>query len=233
MSTLFLITARGGSKGIPGKNIKPLNNKPLLYYSIDIARKFVSDEFICLSSDDDAIIKSAESYGLNVPFKRPSELAQDTSGSNEVIVHALKFYLNKGIKIDKLVLLQPTSPFRLVEDIKNAIDLYSENIDAIYSVKITHANPYQLLYIKNENGFLEKIIKSKEYINRQEMPPVYEINGAVYVFNPNSLLKGRINEFEKCLPSVMNEINSVDIDTPLDWDWAEFLLKNNKIHFDY
>ena len=233
MSTLYLITARGGSKGIPGKNIKLLINKPLLYYAIDVARKFVSDEFICLSSDDDAIIKSAESYGLKVPFIRPDVLAQDKSGSYEVILHALEFYLNKGYKIDKIVLLQPTSPFRLVSDVKNALQLFTESIDAVYSVKITHANPFQLLYVQNNSGYLEKVISSKNYINRQEMPIVYELNGAIYVFNSSSILNTKISEFKKCIPSVMNDINSIDIDTPLDWEWAEFLLKNNKIHFDY
>ena len=113
--TLFIITARGGSKGIPGKNIKPLNGKPLLYYSIDIARHFVKDNLICLSTDSDEIIKSANAYGLNVPFVRPNELSGDEAGTYEVLLHAIGHCESNGIKFSKVVLLQPTSPFRKKE----------------------------------------------------------------------------------------------------------------------
>ena len=107
---LVIIPARGGSKGIPYKNIKELGDKPLICYSIDVARQLTSDENICVTTDDDAIIKVVEDYGLKVPFKRPDYLATDTCGSNEVLQHAYQFYIDKGMQYDLIVLLQPTSP---------------------------------------------------------------------------------------------------------------------------
>ena len=108
MECLIVIPARGGSKGIPHKNIKPLCGKPLIYYSIDAARTVAKDEDICVTTDDQDIIKCVENYGLKVPFVRPAELATDKSGSNEVILHVLEFYEAQGKKVDAIVLLQPT-----------------------------------------------------------------------------------------------------------------------------
>jgi CMP-N,N'-diacetyllegionaminic acid synthase len=232
MDTLFLITARGGSKGVPGKNIKLLNSKPLICYSIDVARKFVPDQFICVSTDDELIIETVQNYGLTVPFVRPSELSTDTTGSYDVIKHALQFY-NQQHSIKKVVLLQPTSPFRLVKHVKEAIDCFNKGIDAVISVKKTHANPYQLLYIENKEGYIEKIINGDSFERRQDLPIVYELNGAIYVFNADSLLEKKISEFKKVKQYLMPELNSVDIDTPLDWMWAEFLLEKQVIHLDY
>ena len=119
MDVLVVIPARGGSKGIPYKNIKLLNGKPLIYYSIDIARQFTTDNNICVTTDDERIIEVVESYGLKVPFKRPDYLATDTCGSSEVIQHAWKFYADKGTHYDAVLLLQPTSPFRKVDFLKD------------------------------------------------------------------------------------------------------------------
>src|SRR5690606_37282830 len=109
---LVIIPARGGSKGLPGKNIKKLDGKPLLYYSIDVARKIFAEADICVSTDDENIIACVEQYPLGVPFRRPSELATDATGTYEVLKHAIGFYANKGIFYKYIVLLQPTSPFR-------------------------------------------------------------------------------------------------------------------------
>lgn len=233
MDTLFLITARGGSKGVPGKNIKLLNGKPLIAYSIDVARKFVPDDCICVSTDDKEIIDTVEKYGLKVPFIRPSELAGDTSGSYEVMLHALQFYKDKNQLPKKLVLLQPTSPFRLAKHVKDALSIYHDDTDAVLSVKITHSNPYQLMYIQNQEGYIEKLMGNVQSDRRQDAPLVYELNGAIYVLNTQSLLKQKISEFKKVKPVIMPEINSVDIDTPLDWAWAEFLIEKKLFISDY
>jgi N-acylneuraminate cytidylyltransferase len=157
VKTLFLITARGGSKGILRKNIKQLGGKPLIAYSIDIARKFVSDEFICVSTDSDEIINVVENYGLKVPFKRPDELAKDVSGSYEVILHAFNWYKNNGITFKSIVLLQPTSPFRTKKNVEDALDLFSSNdLDMVVSVLKSKANPYYNLFEEDENGYLAK-----------------------------------------------------------------------------
>jgi CMP-N,N'-diacetyllegionaminic acid synthase len=232
VNTLFLITARGGSKGLPGKNIKPLMGKPLINYSIDLARKFVKDEYICLSTDSKEIIDVAEKNGLKVPFTRPAELATDTAGSYDVIKHALDHYENK-LQIDRLVLFQPTSPFRLKKHVDECLSQYTSDYDMLVAVKATKANPYQLLYTENKDGYIEKLMKGADYERRQDMPKVYQINGAIYIYNVASLEQKNIKEFKKIKHYEMPELNSVDIDEPLDWNWAEFLLEKKIIKFDY
>ena len=129
MNILVVIPARGGSKGIPHKNIKKLNGKELITYSIDVARQLTSDDNICVSTDDDNIIATVENYGLKVPFKRPIELATDSAGTNGVLLHALDFYENQGRTYDVIVLLQPTSPFRSIDSLSAAVDLYTPDVD--------------------------------------------------------------------------------------------------------
>jgi CMP-N,N'-diacetyllegionaminic acid synthase len=230
MSTLFLIPARGGSKGIPGKNIKPLAGKPLIYYSIDIARAFSGDALICVSTDDPAIIKTVEDYGLKVPFRRPDSLATDSAGSYEVIVHALDWYRENGFDIDTLVLLQPTSPLRIKRHVQEAMNLLNEETEMVTSVKKTKSNPFHLLYTENESGFIEKAIKGRDFDRRQDVPQAYELNGAVYVIQVASLRKRKISEFEKVKKYEMPRLHSVDIDEPEDWVWAEYLLERKIIN---
>lgn len=224
---LFLITARGGSKGIPGKNIKELAGKKLIHYSIDIARKFVSDEHICVSTDDEKIINAVQEIGLKVPFVRPSELATDKAGSYEVILHAVNFYLSQNKKYDTLVLLQPTSPFRTEKQVSEALDLYNNEMDMVVSVTQSKLNPYYNLFEEDANGFL-KISKPTSIDRRQDCPDVYAYNGAIYVINVKSVLKNPLYKFEKIKKYIMDDISSIDLDTPLDWEWTEFLI-NKKI----
>ena len=226
--TLVLITARGGSKGIPGKNIKPLNGKPLLYYSIDIARQFTKDEHICLSSDCEEIIQKAKEYGLDVPFKRPDELAIDTAGSYEVLLHAYHFYKRSGKEFDVMVLLQPTSPFRTAKQISEAMQLYSDDIDMVVSVCESDANPYYNLLEESEQGYL-KLVKEGNYIRRQDCPKTYVYNGAIYIINIKSLLEKPLHKFEKVVKYEMDKIRSADLDTMLDWYWAEFLIEKKLV----
>ena len=227
-NTLFLIMARGGSKGIPGKNIKPLAGKPLIYYSIDMARHFVDDVNICLSTDSNEIIEKVEEYGLKVPFVRPAELATDQADSYHVELHALEYYKKLGKKFDTLVILQPTSPFRTTKQVQEALNLYSNEYDMVVSVVESRSNPYYNLCEENSDGFLEKS-KPGDYIRRQDCPPVYEYNGAIYVVNIESLKKMPEDKFPKIKKIVMDDFTSVDLDNPIDWLWAEFLIENNKI----
>jgi len=226
MRTLFLIPARGGSKGIPKKNIKNLGNKPLIAYSIDIAREFAQDIDICVSTDDPEIIKTVKDVcGYSVPFIRPDYLATDTASSYDVLMHAIDFYNNNGVYYDTIVLLQPTSPFRTIQNVKDAIELYkSDTVDMIVSVRESKSNPYFNLFEENEKKYLEKSKKSN-YTRRQDCPKVYEYNGAVYVINTKSLIHNQSLQFEKVKKIVMTENESIDIDTYLDWYVAEMLLK--------
>lgn len=226
MSPLFLITARGGSKGLPGKNIRILGDKPLIQYSIEIARSLATDPHICVSTDDSTIIGVVENLGLKVPFVRPPELATDSASSRDVILHALNFYKTKGIVYDTVVLLQPTSPFRTKKDVSQMIDMFSEEVDMIVSVKESHHNPYFSLFEENNEGFL-KLSKEGKFVRRQDCPTVFAYNGSVYVINANSLKRQIFSEFSRVKKYLMNDIYSIDIDTPFDWLIAETVLRNN------
>ena len=170
MKLLVIIPARGGSKGIPHKNIKPLAGRPLIQYTIDAARQIVPDEDICVSTDDDEIIRVVEDYGLKVHFKRPAELATDTAGTYEVLLHALNFYEKQGKAYDVVILLQNTSPFRTGEQIKEALKLYNSDIDMVVSVKECSANPYYCVFEENQEGYL-KICKVDGQITRRQDAP--------------------------------------------------------------
>lgn len=223
---LFVIPARGGSKGIPGKNIKPMGGIPLICRSIDIARKFVDDKDICVTTDSDEIIRVVKEHGMEVPFKRPDYLATDTASSYDVLIHAIDFYKEKGTEYDWMVLLQPTTPFRKEEDLRMMIDMMNDDLDMVVSVKEAETNPYYNCYAVNEEGYLQKFIKSKAtgYGRQQAKPAIYEKNGSVYVIKISSLRKQKINDFEKVHFYEMNKVYSIDLDEPLDWMFAEAVL---------
>jgi N-acylneuraminate cytidylyltransferase len=225
MKPLVVIPARAGSKGVPMKNIKVLAGKPLLYYTLEAARLVFSDEQIVVSTDGQEIKQIVEKTGLQVPFLRPEHLAQDHSGTYEVLLHAIEWAESVGYFPDCLVLLQATSPFRTEKHIREAMDLYEKSADMVVSVKETKANPYFVLMEENTEGFLEKSKKS-EFTRRQDAPQVYELNGAIYVMNVASLKNGPISSFTKIRKYCMDEYSSHDIDTELDWLLAETLLQN-------
>ena len=156
MKPLVIIPARGGSKGVPKKNIKILGGKPLINYTIEAAKAVFEDQFIYVSTDDIEIKNIVEQTGLKVPFLRPAELATDTAGTYEVLLHALNYYENLEYFPDTIILLQPTSPFRTAEHIKEAIKLYTPEIDMVVSVKETKSNPYFNLFEEDYKGFLKK-----------------------------------------------------------------------------
>lgn len=226
MKPLVIIPARGGSKGIPHKNIKPLGGKPLICYAIDTARKFTSDENICVSTDDDAIIKVVEDYGLNVPFKRPDCLATDNAGTNGVLLHALDFYEQKGNHYDVVVLLQTTSPFRKAEDVIEAVNLYDDSVDMVTSVMPAKCNPYYDGFEDNAEGLLTISKGNGTIERRQDAPKVWQQNGAVYVINPFELKAKGLAGMTRIRKYVMDELHSVDLDNMLDWKIAEIMLKD-------
>lgn len=224
MRVLTIIPARGGSKGIPHKNIKGLGNKPLIYYTIDVARGIVEDSDICVSTDDPAIIKCVENYGLKVPFVRPVELASDTAGTYEVLLHALGFYEARGFHYDVVLLLQTTSPFRTVEHVKEAMKLYRPDIDMVVSVNKTKTNPYYNCFEESAEGYLKKTLNGTSYARRQDAPVTYEYNGAIYIINAEQLKKMPLGNFSHIVKYLMDDLHSVDLDTMTDWKFAEFLI---------
>jgi len=223
LKPLVVIPARGGSKGIPGKNIKLLGGIPLIQYTLEAAKALFPKEIICVSTDDLEIKKCVEKLGFKVPFLRPSELATDSSGTYEVLLHAIEFYENNGYYPDTLILLQPTSPFRNSKHIEQAINLYTSEIDMVVSVKETKANPYYNLFEEDSGGFLKKS-KEATFNRRQDCPAVWQYNGAIYIINIKSLKDETISNFKKIRKYVMDEISSHDVDTLLDWKLSEILI---------
>lgn len=225
IDTLFVIPARGGSKGLPGKNIKDLCGKPMITYSIDVARAFVDDEHICVSTDSEEIKKVVENYGLKVPFLRPDNLATDTATSNDVLVHAVDYYREKGYFYKRLCLLQPTSPLRTIEDVEGALNLYTDEIDMVSGMTKSHAP--SILNEENEEGFMVSVF-NKEGLGRQFVKEMYETNGAVYIINIQSLLEKGMKGFKRKLKYVMSKEHSIDIDDIIDFRLVETILKERK-----
>ena len=222
MKILFIIPARGRSKGLPGKNIKKLNKKALINHSVDFARNFSDDSNICVSTDSAEIIKCVENNNLKVHFKRPTQLASDTASTMEVINHAINYYISKGKLYDVLILLQPTTPFRRIDDLTNMINLWNNKLDLLVSVKESHDSPYFNMFEENRKGFLEKSKKS-EITRRQDAPKVYAFNGSIYIYNINSIKKNQITRIKKYVMN--NPIFSIDIDTEFDFTLAETFSK--------
>lgn len=223
---LFLIPARRGSKGLPGKNVKLLGGKPLIQYSIEFARLVSDDADICVSTNDSEAISIAKRLCLAVPFVRPDVLATDTANSREVILHAVKFFEEQKIYYDEVVLLQPTSPFRKKEHLVDMVNLFNRDIDMVVSVSDTNFNPYFSLFEEDELGFLA-ISKPSSFTRRQDSPKVYKYNGSIYLINVESLKKCPIGNFAKVVKYEMNEVNSIDIDTQFDWWIAEMIIERS------
>ena len=224
MTPLIIIPARGGSKGIPKKNIVELAGRPLIDYTIQAALKVAPIDHIILSTDSEEIVTVAERCGLPVAYRRPAALATDTAGSREVILDAMDWADNQGVGYDAIVLLQPTSPLRLAEDILGAMSMFTPDIDMVVSVAEARCNPYYNCFETDETGYLKISKGDGQYTRRQDVPPVYEYNGAVYVINPQSIRNMTLGSFPRRVPYVMPAERSVDIDAPVDLLVAEHLL---------
>ena len=228
MNILGLIPARGGSKGIPGKNIRLLDGKPLLQYTFGAGRNSKLLSRLILSSDDTAIIEVAELLGLEVPFVRPSHLAQDVTGSLEVVLHALDFLEAKGETYDAVCLLQPTSPFRKEGLIDAAIEKFSSGgFDSLISVRQVPENFNPHWIFEEQNGLLKIATGEDEIITRrQELPTAYYRDGAVYL-TKTEVLRDQKSLFGKKVGFIdATGEPFVNIDEPSDWEKAEQLLKS-------
>ncbi|MCM1448868.1 MAG: acylneuraminate cytidylyltransferase family protein [Clostridiales bacterium] len=233
MTPLYIIPARGGSRGIPHKNIKELDGKPLIAYSIEAAREAGADDSHILVSTDDPAIKAVveDCCGLTVPFLRPDSLATDISGSREVILHAMDQADEMGIAYDVVVLLQPTSPLRVASDILGAISLFHAGIDMVVSVTEAPCNPYYDCFECDPATGVLQVSKGDGLITRrQDAPHAWVYNGAVYVISPESIRNMPLGAFPSRLPYVMPKERSIDLDTPLDWIVAQAIIDSNKAH---
>lgn len=228
MKILYLIPARAGSKGLPHKNVKLLNNKPLIAYSIEFALENIKmgDE-LCISTDDESVIEISEKLGVKVPFKRPRSLSSDTANTYDVIIHALNHYNEKGIIFDAVMLLQPTSPFRNVYDFKSVISSFEDDCEMSVTVKEAKENPYFTLFEESKEGFLVRS-KTGDFKRRQDCPKVFAFNGSIYLIRVSAIMSKKISELSRVKKIIMPESRSVDIDTMADWVLAEYYLKSNK-----
>lgn len=228
METLWFIPARGGSKGIPDKNVKPFCGESLVSRSVRQAIECASQsDTIYVSTESEIIRREAEKHGIQIPFMRPIQLAGDSVATYPVIIDALKTFSQIGKDFNRVVLLQPTSPLRITADILDALSLWNPDIDMVVSVKKSTSNPYYNLFEEDSRGFL-KISKGEgTYTRRQDAPPVWEYNGAVYVISVPSLLKEPIGKFKKIIPYEMPASRSLDLDTPEDWMIAEMIYRNS------
>ena len=199
----------------------------MICYTLDAAKEAAEpgDE-ICVSTDDQEIIEVVEEYGFQVPFKRPDELAGDHSTTQEVIDHAVNWYRKKDITFDTVILLQPTSPLRTGIHVKEALQLWSPNVDMVVSVKETDANPYYVLFEDDEAGYLQKS-KDGDFTRRQDCPKVWELNGAIYIFKVKDGEPVPAIEAKRKVKYVMDKWSSVDVDDEVDLLTIESIIRMN------
>lgn len=225
---LGVITARGGSKGLPGKNLKLLGGKPLLQYTADAARrsKYLTDTIV--STDSTEIADVARLCGVEVPFLRPADLAQDATPHLPVLQHAVREMEAKtGRTYEFVVTLQPTSPFRLPEDIDRTIEmLVSSNADSAVSVCEVESGCHPVK-AKRFDGhrLLPYCVAEMEGTRRQDLPPAYKRNSAVYVSRRDLIVKENRFYGDHVVGYVVPRDRSIDIDSPLDWIVAEYMLE--------
>lgn len=228
MKILGIIPARGGSKGVKRKNITLLGDKPLIAYTIDAALQSKLDRVI-VSTEDDEIATIASNYGGDVPFKRPMELATDSSNSIDVAIHGLKEMERLDQEIyDAVMYLQPTTPFRTSTDINCSIDLLKNNSEAdsvISVVDVKGSHPARMKYIENgyliDPDFCEKV----ENQNRQELVPMFIRNGAIYLTKKETILDASFKG-ERSLAHKMSFYDSINIDSSEDFEFAQWICNN-------
>jgi len=230
LKTICFIGARGGSKGVPRKNIRLLNKKPLIAYTIESALKSGIFNHVVVSTEDPEIIKISKKFGAEVPFIRPKKLSTDSAGFADVMYHGIKELKKLGYEFDILVNRDCTVPFVRIKDMKNSINLLkNKKCNAVYGVYQQHLNPYFNVMEKDSKGFL-KLCKKLKYRpkSRQEAPLVYQLNG-LFVYDVNQFLKHKTALLPKSLPYEIPIECGHMIDTELEFRIAEVMLKNKLI----
>lgn len=221
---LAVIPARGGSKGIPRKNIIDLCGKPLIAYTIESARKSKYIDDVIVSTDDEEIKDISKKYKAEVPFLRPAELSDSNAKSIDVVLHTVDFMKKHNRNYDYVILLQPTSPLRDSEDIDNAIiKLLDSSFESLVSVCETTENPVLMRTI--ENNHLKQIISfDSSNVRRQEFPKFYIYNGAIYINTVSMLYKEEKFIDDKTMPFIMDNNKSIDIDNIIDLKLAGIII---------
>ena len=240
MKVLGVITARGGSKGLPGKNLKLLAGKPLIAYSIDAARESGAIDRLILSTDDPAIAEAGRGLGCEVPFLRPSELARDQTPHLPVIQHAATWMADhQDYHPDAVLTLQPTSPLRRADDIRAAIDLLARtNADSVLSVSPApaHAHPLRMLRVDDQGAatlFVTGEPVRRRINRRQDLPPAWLMNGAIYLCRTRVLFDADPSLYgDHVVAYPMPADRGISIDDLADWREAERALGAARQVFD-
>lgn len=223
MTTICTICARGGSVGVPRKNVRSLLGKPLIGWTIEQALSAPSIDEVYVSTEDDEIARVAADFGATVPYRRPDDLAGSASAKLPVIAHLVDHLESTGVTIDRIVDLDPTSPLRSVEDIENAVGLLDEHTDVVITASLSDKNPYFNMVERKDDGRVGLVVPSAS-TSRQEAPPVYAMNASIYVWHRHTLSTGlwdgRTRLYE------MPRERSVDIDSEIDFRLVELLMED-------
>lgn len=226
--TIATICARGGSKGLPRKNVRPFAGKPLIAHSIEQALACPLIHGVYVSTDDEEIADVARQYGAQVPYRRPAELASDDAAKIPAIEHLVAYLERQGEAVGVVVDLQPTSPLRVQADLVAAIGMAGQ-ADLIVTVTEPSHNPYYSLVEEELDGTL-RVSKPAELVRRQDMPAVWGLNGSIYVWQRAALAQAALHGFwsVRIRASQMPRERSVDIDDILDFEWAQWLYRRQQ-----
>lgn len=224
---LAIIPARGGSKGLPGKNIRVMCGKPLIAWSIEHAQKSKYIDEIFISTDSQEIADVAEKYGAPCPELRPEYLARDTAPSSEFIVYTLEKMQKEGKHFDYFILLEPTSPLRDVEDVDKSIEMLidSPESESIVGVAMSGTVHPAFMVLVGRNGYLEPLDPNQHEMRRQDLPDVFFFEGSVYVSSVDAFLKKRSFYHDKTLPYIVPEWKSHEVDDIVDFNIIETIMK--------
>mgnify|MGYP001296642136 CR=1 FL=1 len=228
-SCLGIITARKGSKGIPGKNKKILHKKPLLKYTCDIAKKCKFITKIITTTDCKKIQSLSNKYGVEAPFLRPKKLATDTSHQEDAILHTIKWYFkNRKVTFDYICLLEPTSPFRNLSTLNKAFKILhtDKKLDGVFSITKNDLMP-QLLKQKSENNLMASWLKGIKYDNRQAYPIYYKLTSSVVIIKLNYFMKNKFLISKKSYALEVDQVEGIMLDNRMDFFIAQQLMKEN------
>lgn len=228
-STIAIIPARGGSKGLPGKNLRLLGGLPLIAHSIRFAQLCPEIGQCIITTDDEEIANVAREAGGEVPFLRPPELAEDATPMLPVLQHAIReMEAREGKQYELVILLQPTSPFRLPEDLSRAMEIMEQDHDAVgvVAVSVPAFNP-RVVCVEVKGGYLRWAFDGKTYTRRQEAEPVYRVNGMLYVWRRDHLMPSSFDQLYSAPHRILQvpEERALDIDTLHDFQVGEALLQ--------
>lgn len=222
---LAVVPARGGSKGLPGKNLRHLGGRPLIAWSIEAGRRSRYVDRVIVSTDSNEIAEAAHAAGAAVPFTRPVELASDSAKSIDAILHAIDWHERAGLLFDLVLVLQPTSPLRTSDDIDRAIELlFARQALATVSVCETEHHPWWANTLPTDGSMAGFLRPEALNSNRQDLPPYYRLNGAIYLADIEFLKRSRSFYGPETFACVMPAERSVDIDNLLDFHLAEAIL---------